>query len=30
MNSHLVDLLSGLDLSDKVRKSDNLSDLLRL
>jgi len=30
MTSHLVDLLSGLDLSGNVRKSDNLSDLLRL
>jgi DNA-binding GntR family transcriptional regulator len=29
MNSHLVDLLSGLDLSDKVEKSDSLADLLR-
>jgi DNA-binding GntR family transcriptional regulator len=29
MNSHLVDLLSGLDLSDKRAKSDKLSDLLR-
>ncbi|TIV69873.1 MAG: GntR family transcriptional regulator, partial [Mesorhizobium sp.] len=29
MNSHLVDLLSGLDLTDKVEKSDSLSDLLR-
>jgi len=30
MTSHLIDLLSGLDLSGKVTKSDNLSDLLRL
>ena len=30
MKSHLVDLLSGLDLTDKIGKSDNLSDLLRL
>src|SRR5262245_43635078 len=30
MPSHLVDLLSGLDLTDRVAKSDNLSDLLRL
>lgn len=29
MTSHLVDLLSGLDLSDRVTKSDKLSDLLR-
>jgi len=29
MNSHLVDLLSGLDLTDKVEKSDSLADLLR-